>query len=276
MTAAGQCPVCGGVSRERLRGLFSCSACGLGFTTDRSFAEPVYAAGLEDGIYGSAKDGIFSSALDSLEKTIPGLGRLLDIGCASGVFLKAAAGRGWKAEGVELSEKLAARARENGFAVSALPVEKAGLEAEAYDAVTAFEVFSQMYDPAAAAREIFRIMKPGGTLCVREFNAAFHLPLYALELRGFFEPLGLKPSVIHNFNFTAASLRRMLERAGFRDIEISNSPLTAGDPYRTGGRLGGFLTSLFKVLYYLLAQAVRGVTFGKILAGSTLIVTARK
>ncbi len=72
------------------------------------------------------------------------------------------------------------------------------------------------------------------------------------------------------------SLRVMLEKAGFREIRLRNSPPTAGDPYRSGGRLGGVLTGGLKVLYYWLAQALRAVSFGRVLAGSALIVTARK
>lgn len=270
------CPVCGAAAAPGETGLLECPRCGLAYSGVRSFSAPVYKPGLEHGIYSAAKATLFQTALDVLGAALPGRGLLLDIGCADGEMMKAAAARGWEAEGVEIDPRLAAAASAAGLKIHALPVESAGLAACHYDAVTAFEVFSQMDAPVAAAAEVFKLLKPGGMLYIREFNAAFHLPLHELELRGVFKPLGLRPSIVHNLNFTALSLRRLLERAGFRDIEISNSPPTSGDPYRTGGRLGGFLTSLLKVLYYLLARAVSFVAFGKILAGSTLIVTARK
>lgn len=276
-TKTANCPVCGEEGAgAALPGLEACGRCGLAFKTERYFGEPVYEEGLEAGIYGAAKAGLFEEALHRLALALPGKGRLLDIGCATGEFLKAAAAHGWQAEGVELNPALALKAEAAGFTVNPRPVEQAMLDKAAYDAVTVFEVFCLMDKPAAAAAELFKVMRPGGMLYVREFNAAFHLPLARLEAAGVFAPLGLKPAVIHNFNFRPRTLLAMLEAAGFTDIQIRNSRPTAGDAYRTGGRLGGLFTRLAKVLYYTLAQALWYASFGTAYAGSSLIVTARK
>ena len=272
----GICPVCGGSATPAQESLLECGDCGLTFRVGRYSGEPAYEPGLEDGIYSGAKNALFLETLDFLETAAGREGRLLDIGCAGGELLKAAAARGWRAEGVELDPALAAKALALGFKVSPRPLEEAGLEHGVYDAVTVFEVFCVMDKPAAAAAEICRLLKPGGRVYIRDFNAAFHLPLYRLEAAGVFGFLGASPSVVHNLNFRAGTLRLMLERAGLRDIEIRNSRPTAGDPYRTGGRLGGFLTGALKILYYTLAQALWLVSFGRVYAGSTLIVTARK
>lgn len=270
------CPVCGGESLPAPFGLAACRRCGLASKENKYFGPPAYAAGLAGEIYGSAKARLFSLALDLLDREFPGRGRLLDIGCATGELMKAAAARGWSAEGVELDPALAPKAAALGFKVVARPVEEAGLEKGAYDAVTVLEVFSQMERPAAACAGIFAVLKPGGMVYIREFNAAFHLALARLEAAGVFRPLGSSPSVLHNFNFRARTLRVMLEAAGFADIRIRNSRPTSGDPYRTGGALGGLLTPALKVLYYTLAQALWLVSLGRVYAGSALIVTARK
>lgn len=271
------CPVCGAPARSYvLPGRSACAACGVVFGGGGYAGAPVYAPGLEEGIYGYAKAALFAAALDRLEAGRPGKGRLLDIGCASGELMKAAAARGWRPEGVELDPALAVKASAAGFEVAQRPVEEAGLEEGAYAAVTVFEVFSLMQKPGAAAAEIYRLMAPGGAVYIRELNAAFHLPLARLERRGLFWPLGISPSVLHNVNFSAGSLRFMLRRAGFADIRVRNSPPTSGDPYRPGGRLGGFLTGALKVLYYWLAQAVWLATLGRVFVGSSLIATAVK
>jgi 2-polyprenyl-3-methyl-5-hydroxy-6-metoxy-1,4-benzoquinol methylase len=271
------CPVCGEASSAcALAGLLECAACGLIFREDLFFGDPVYKEGLEEGIYGGAKESLFAGALDLLDREFPAKGRLLDVGCATGELLKAAAERGWRAEGVELNPALAMKAEAQGFTVWPLAVEKAMLDKGGYGVVTVFEVFCLMDDPAAAAAAIFRSLKPGGLLYVREFNADFHLAASGLENSAVFKLLGLRPAVLHNFNFRAQTLRVMLERSGFRNIEIRNSRPTAGDPYRTGGRLGGFITRSLKVLYYLLAQALWYASFRRVYAGSTLIVTAKK
>lgn len=268
------CPLCPGKLSLSRPGFAECASCGLAVKAEKMFVAPVYRPELESEIYCAAKADLFAGAMGFIETQLPRKGRLLDIGCAGGELLKIAAARGWEAEGVELEPGLAAKASGNGFKVYSKPVENAGLEHDLYDAVTIFEVFSQMSAPAAAAAEIFSVLKPGGLIYVREFNAAFHLAAAAPCLRGFFGLFGMKPSVLHNFNFRAKTLRVLLERAGFRDVKISNSRPTSGDPYRSGGRLGGFLTGLAKFLYYCLAQVLWLITFGRVYAGSALIVTA--
>jgi len=271
------CPVCGGkTAAAALPGLLTCADCGLTYSTEKHMPVPVYAPGLEQDIYVSAKTKLFKTALDWLDSALPGRGRLLDLGCAGGELLRAAAARGWRGEGVEIDARLADLAAGSGCAVHRRPVEECGLDGGACEAVTAFEVFSQMAAPAAAAAEIFRLLKPGGAVYMREFNAGFHLALLRLQRGGLFKFLGLRPAVLHDFNFTPRSLRALLEGAGFREVRISNSPPTSGDPYRTGGRLGGFSTGLLKFLYYNLAQALWFLSFGRVYAGSSLIVTARK
>lgn len=269
------CPGCGHGSAEvYASGISHCGACGLAWLEEKKFEEAVYAAGAEEDIYVSAKLGLFAQALKVLGKLAPGKGKLLDIGSAYGELLAAAEKAGWLAEGVEVSRGPAEAASKKGFKVYTRPVEELGLPENFYAAVTAFEVFSQMADPLRAAAELYRVLKPGGAIFIREFNASFHLSMRALERGGL--PGGLRPSVLHNCNFSARSMAAMLEAAGFRDIKIYNSRPTAGDPYRTGGRLGGFLTGALKILYYWLAQALWVLTFGRVYAGSTLIATARK
>lgn len=270
------CPVCSGRLSSLRPGISECADCGVAVGEVRVSTAPAYVPELVQEIYISAKTRLFVSALDFLEKEMRGPGLLLDIGCAGGELLKTASGRGWKAEGIELDPALSALASAGGFKVIARPVEDAGLAGGRYDAVTAFEVFSAMTDPAAAAAAAFSALKSGGAIYLREFNASFHLAAGAPLMGRFFGAFGLKPSVLHNFNFRAKSLRALLGRAGFRDIKISNSPPTDGDPYRTGGPLGRALTGRLKFLYYFMAEAVFCASFGGALIGSSLIVTAKK
>lgn len=261
---------------SRRPGFSECADCGVAINVAPTSSAPVYAPELLHGIYVSAKRRLFSAALDFLEGSGGKKGLLLDIGCAGGEMLRAATARGWRAEGIEVDPALAAEASAGGFRVYTVPVESAGLEPRRYDAATVFEVFSVMSDPAAAAAAVFAALKPGGTIYIREFNASFHLAASSPALSRIFGVFGLKPAVLHNFNFRAASLRALLYRTGFRDIRISNSRPTEGDPYRTGGFLGGSLTGFLKYLYYCMSQAVYFVSFGGVYTGSSLIVTAKK
>jgi SAM-dependent methyltransferase len=251
----------------------SCRACGMVWREEKYFGQPVYEPAREDDIYAGAKAEIFKRCLALLSRLFSARGRLLDIGSAYGGFLESAKKDGWTVEGVETDAQMAVVVEGKGFKVYNRPLEELALPAASYDVVTIFEVLCLMDDPLKAAQEIHRILKPGGVAYIREFNGAFHL---ALEGCWIFEALGLNPSVVHNFNFPAESLRRMLGRAGFKDIRIRNSRPTRGDPYGNGGWLGASLTGLAKILYYYGAQGVYFASLGRLLAGSSLIIEARK
>lgn len=269
-----RCPACGGAALPADKaGMNHCRVCGLAWLDDKIFGAPVYDGDREKDIYAGGKLALFGGCLASLAARFPARGRLLDIGAASGVFLELAKADGWAAEGIEVDPRLAAAAAAKGFKIYNRPLEELGLPDGSYDAVTVFEVFCLMSDPFKALAELGRTLKPGGLVYIREFNGAFHM---ALEGRRIFGLLGLRPAVVHNFNFTAESLRRALAAAGFGRVKIKNSTPTSGDPYGTGGRLGAALTGLLKVLYYCGAQAVYYASFGRLLAGSSFIIEARK
>jgi SAM-dependent methyltransferase len=70
-----------------------------------------------------------------------------------------------------------------------------------FDVVTSIAVFEHLYDPFRAASEIFRVLKKGGTLVG---SSAFLEPYHADSF----------------FHMSPKGLREVLQRAGFRDIEI--------------------------------------------------------
>jgi SAM-dependent methyltransferase len=249
-----------------------CRDCRLVWARKQYFGAPVYSEGREEAIYGGGKTALFRGCLKTLAKRFPGRGNLLDVGSAYGVFLGMAKTDGWNAEGIEVDPKTASSASAAGFKVHNRPIDELGLPA-AYNVVTVFEVFCLMSEPLKAAVEMYRVLIPDGRIYIREFNGAFHM---ALEGRRIFKILGIRPSIVHNFNFTAESLRRMLARAGFKNIKIRNSRPTNGDPYGTGGRMGAALTGLAKNLYYYAAQLVYFASLGRLHVGSSFIIEAKK
>lgn len=93
-------------------------------------------------------------------------GRLLDVGCGAGHFVKAAREAGFEAEGVELSSAAARLALElNGITVSTAPLE-ADRRDGAFDVVTLIGVLEHLADPTGLVRECRRLLKPGGLLFV--------------------------------------------------------------------------------------------------------------
>jgi SAM-dependent methyltransferase len=94
-----------------------------------------------------------------------GAQRLLDVGCATGVFLDGMRGEGWQVQGVELSPSAAEYARRRfGLEVFIGTLEQAALENGAFDVVTLWDVLEHVYDPRSTLLEIHRLLKPGGKL----------------------------------------------------------------------------------------------------------------
>ena len=109
---------------------------------------------------------LFEAALAALEM---GAGtRLLDAGCGAGLALALAAQRGATIAGLDASAALLEIARER---LPDADLRQGDLEAlpyadAAFDAVTAFNSVQYAGNPAAALREIRRVVKPGARVAV--------------------------------------------------------------------------------------------------------------
>ena len=94
-------------------------------------------------------------------------GKLLDIGCANGLFLDEARRRGWDVAGVEVSKWAASYARERlGLKVSIGSLHSACFPAESFDVVVMTDVIEHLIDPKGAFLEIARILKKDGIACI--------------------------------------------------------------------------------------------------------------
>jgi SAM-dependent methyltransferase len=139
--------------------------------------------------------------------------RLLDVGCASGLFLEAMQSyRGWQIEGVELNEIAARTTSERlGVPVFAGPFERAKYADGTFDAITMWDVLEHLHEPLYSLREIRRILRPGGVLFVRVPNAASYVArMCGRYWSGYDLPR-------HMTLFTPRTLGRALAQAGFRE-----------------------------------------------------------
>jgi 2-polyprenyl-3-methyl-5-hydroxy-6-metoxy-1,4-benzoquinol methylase len=100
-------------------------------------------------------------------RAMKGDGRLLDVGCATGIFLDMARAQGFQVFGVEPTPYLAAEASARlGLDVYAGTLERANLPALSFDVVTLFHVIEHVSSPLNLLTEVHRILKPGGLLCL--------------------------------------------------------------------------------------------------------------
>ena len=107
----------------------------------------------------------------------PGM-RVLDAGCGNGQYLRALAGQPVRTAGCDLSAGMLRSARHP--ALFCADVTKLPVSSGAFDVVLAAHMLYHVPDRWAAARELRRVLAPGGT-CVAVTNGAEHLrPLRAL------------------------------------------------------------------------------------------------
>lgn len=92
--------------------------------------------------------------------------RVLDVGCGPGLLLDEAQRRGWRPYGVELSSWGVERTRAHGVEVFHGTLEEAAFPDGAFDAVFLIDVIEHLADPIRALKEVTRVLRPGGTLCL--------------------------------------------------------------------------------------------------------------
>jgi SAM-dependent methyltransferase len=155
-----------------------------------------------------ARVRMFNRHLDRLESHVD-VGSILDVGCANGEFLKAARGRGWQVFGADPS---AARAEveAHGIKLVGTTVRDADIADGSVDAVTFWDVLEHVTDPIADLTHARELLKPEGVLGLTVPDSS-NLLARLSGSRWF----GYKTAGEHLQFFTASSLTRALEKAGF-------------------------------------------------------------
>jgi 2-polyprenyl-3-methyl-5-hydroxy-6-metoxy-1,4-benzoquinol methylase len=142
-------------------------------------------------------------------------GRLLDVGCGSGVYLKEMQNFGWTVEGVEFDPVAANEAISKGLNVHCGSLEDQSFPEAHFDAVTLNHVIEHLIDPFSSLKECFRILKPGGQLLIFTPNTdSFGHRLFKNNWRGIETPR-------HLYVFSKRSLYKILRKANFGNVLIN-------------------------------------------------------
>jgi len=158
---------------------------------------------------------VFSENLAIIEGYSQPPSLMIDIGCAFGYFIEAAAARGWTVEGLEVSEYAAEVARRNAkVPIHAGTLSGLRLPASTYDIVTMWDMLEHSFDPTAELMETNRILRPEGHLFLTIPNAGSFL---ASTMGSHW--YGFKKVAEHNYFFSKDTLGRLFAKTGFRALE---------------------------------------------------------
>jgi SAM-dependent methyltransferase len=141
-------------------------------------------------------------------------GRMLDFGCGAGEFLIRMRELGWSCAGVEVNDAAIAVARQQGF-----PVYKhiTAFGDGEFDYVRANHALEHVTNPAAVLYEMYRVLKPGGTLFIG-------VPTNDGQMARIFGPywwyLG---APVHPVTFSTRGLVELVRATGFEVVRTSTN-----------------------------------------------------
>lgn len=108
----------------------------------------------------------FQRYLDRIEHYYPGRGTMLDIGAATGFFLKIAQARNWNVVGVEPSAHASGQGRRAGLDIRTGIFTKGLFPRESLDVITMWDVIEHVAEPKVLVEAALDALKPGGILAL--------------------------------------------------------------------------------------------------------------
>jgi 2-polyprenyl-3-methyl-5-hydroxy-6-metoxy-1,4-benzoquinol methylase len=141
-------------------------------------------------------------------------GRVLDVGCATGLFLHEMQLAGWEAVGVEPVLSAAELARQRfGLQVYHGMLAEAPFEPHSFDVITFWDVLEHTFSPRAELAQVAHLLKPGGLIAINVPNwDSFDRKPFGAHWQGFDPPR-------HLYVFTRQTLTQLLAQAGFHVLD---------------------------------------------------------
>lgn len=139
-------------------------------------------------------------------------GKMLDIGCGNGEFLKFARKYGWNVVGIDFDASAVSEAGSDGLDVRVGSIEVI-TSGEKFDFISLSHVIEHVYDPAEFIRSCYSLLNDGGTLWLETPNIeSLGQSIYKSSWRGFEPPR-------HMVLFNYAALSKICLESGFISVE---------------------------------------------------------
>ncbi len=147
-------------------------------------------------------------------KRLKPTGRLLDVGCGRGYFVKTANEHSYASVGIDVSARAVAYAsREFGVRADVLSTEEMAGSGERYDVVTLWHVLEHFIEPYEALAHVRTVLKDDG-ICVIEVPNLHSLKFIISKSKW----EGGNHPLYHRTFFTPATLRDALIQSGFSRV----------------------------------------------------------
>lgn len=209
-------------TRQHFR-MVECSNCGLIYSSPILPPEEIYELYRhspflhESQLANMIRD--YQDQLRGLLPLLPSKGRLLEIGCANGLFLQAARELGFDdVRGVEPGEEAV---RTADLAVRSKIVNSvfhADLFApESFDVVCCFQVLDHLLDPAAVLRDAAKLLRKGGLVLLLNHNIRSWFPRALGERCPMYD-------IEHIYLFDKQTVAKLLRNNGFEVVKVRNIP----------------------------------------------------
>jgi 2-polyprenyl-3-methyl-5-hydroxy-6-metoxy-1,4-benzoquinol methylase len=203
-------------------------------------------------------------------------GKLLDVGCGSGLFMEEMRKVGWIVNGVEPDPNAVAIAREQfSLDVRQGLLAEADYEPNTFDCVHLAHVIEHVYDPTALLKDCLRVLKPGGLLVVTTPNiGSYGHSVFGRHWRGLEAPR-------HLVIFSPESMRRCMQKAGLKSIHVrTSSRMCRGIWYGSLSSRNADLGRQTTLLQYLHSNISGVIEDGVLLfdksRGEEVVATSRK
>lgn len=271
------CPICDvddtrPFIRHGVKEIVRCNQCGLVYINPRQSADTI--ADFYAGEYIDSKKIIKEKFDDPRAEMLKreaafmqqykNKGRILDVGCASGIFLTHFLDKNWHCDAIEPSRLAAEQARARGINVIEGILENIVINPSQYDLVTVIDTFFLMPYPTQDLLKIHTILKDDGVLAIEIpgfiFRKVRNVGFVSLLINRRWVNMDRKST--HLFYFSEKALINLTKKTGFTKIVAlpEQSPM-----------YGSWFTRGLSVLYYYFARFLYFISFQQInIAAKTL------
>lgn len=211
---------------------------------------------------------IFNKRYKTIVKFKKGTGRVLEIGCSTGILLSIFKEHGWEVWGIEPSLS-ANRAKKNGIRVLRTTLEKAPLPLNHFDVVILNHTLEHLDNPLSALKKSRQVLVDRGLIYISVPNFGGLTAKLLRKRWPYLLPLE------HNFHFTKETLVSLAKKAGFSPAYLR----THSGIFDYANPMKELFSSLFGLKKrfvtdtLFLPEAIISTIFDK---GSNLVLIAKK